>query len=159
MQDIIDRLQLAPLPHEGGWFRQYYLSPECDAAGRPCASAIHFLMTPEGFSALHRLHTPETWRWCEGAAAELLMLAPDGTGRLVALGPDEARGQVPEATVPGGVWQGARPLGAWTLVDCTMAPAWDEREFELGDRARLTAAHPAWAEHVRRLTRGSGRGV
>jgi predicted cupin superfamily sugar epimerase len=158
-REIIDRLALAPLPREGGWFRQYYLSPECDATGRPLASAIYFLMSPEGFSALHRLRTPEIWRWREGAAAELLVLAPDGTGRVIVLGPDTTRGQVPEFTVPGGVWQGARPLGAWTLVDCAMSPAWDEREFELGDRAGLVAEYPAWAEPIRRLSREPGGGI
>lgn len=158
-QEIIDRWGLEPLPREGGWFRQYHLSPERDATGRPRASAIHFLMSPEGFSALHRLRTPETWRWREGAAAELLLLAPGGAGRAVVLGPDAARGQAREFTVPGGVWQGARTLGAWTLVDCAMSPAWDEREFELGDRAGLEAEHPAWAELIRRLSRAPGSGI
>ncbi len=151
---IIDRLGLAPLPREGGWFRQYYLSPERDAAGRARASAIHFLMTPVGFSALHRLRTPETWTWREGAAVELLLLGPGaGAGRIARLGPEAARGEVPAVTVSGGVWQGARPLGAWALVDCAMSPAWEAAEFELGSRAELERAFPAWAEQIRRLTR------
>jgi predicted cupin superfamily sugar epimerase len=154
MQNIIGRLGLAPLPREGGWFRQYYLSPEHDATGRPRASAIHFLMSPAEFSALHRLRTPETWTWREGTPVELLLLGPEnGTGRLVLLGPDATRGEVPAVTVPGGIWQGARPLGAWSLVDCTMAPAWDETEFELGTRAELERAFPGWAEQIRALTR------
>lgn len=156
---LIARLGLAPLPREGGWFRQYYLSPERDATGRPHASAIHFLMTPAGFSALHRLRAPEIWRWREGAPVELLRLDPDGTGRLAVLGPDAAHGQVPAATVPGGMWQGARPLGPWALVDCAMTPAWDEREFELGERAALTARYPAWTENIRHLTRAPGGGI
>lgn len=159
LQSIIDQLGLAPLPHEGGWFRQYHLSPERDAAGRPRASAIHFLMSTEGFSALHRLQTPETWRWREGAAVELLLLGPGAIGRLVVLGPEARRDQVAKFTVPGGVWQGARPRGPWALVDCAMSPAWDEREFELGERTALTRTYPAWAEQIRQLTREQGGGI
>ena len=153
LPSVIDRLRLQPLPREGGWFRQYYLSPEQDARGRARASAIHFLMSPEGFSALHRLKTAETWTFREGAPIELLVLRPDGTGSVVRLGPDSAAGQELSVTVAGGSWQGARPLGAWSLADCAMAPAWDESEFELGRRDELTRLHPAWAELIRALTR------
>ncbi len=153
MQSIIARLELAPLPNEGGWFRQYHLSPERDERGRPRSSAIHFLISPEGFSALHRLRTPETWTFRDGAAVEMLLLLPDGSGQTVKLGLSPARGEIPSVTVAGGVWQGARTCGAWSLVDCRMEPAWDETEFELGSRDELLAQYPAWAEHIRTVTR------
>jgi predicted cupin superfamily sugar epimerase len=153
LQSIIDRLNLAPLPREGGWFRQYYLSQETDPHGRPRASAIHFLMSPEGFSALHRLRTDETWTFREGAPIELLLLLPDGSGKIVKLGGDAPAGQQPAITVPGGTWQGARTLGSWSLADCAMSPAWDEQEFELGSRGDLLRAYPAHEGLIRGLTR------
>lgn len=153
LQSIIDRLGLAPLPREGGWFRQYYLSSDQDKLGRARASAIHFLMSPAGFSALHRLQTSETWTYRDGAPIELLVLAADGTGQGVLLGSDASRGQRPAFTVPGGHWQGARPLGAWALADCAMSPAWDEREFELGLRDELVRRYPAHAGLITALTR------
>ena len=153
LQSIIDRLGLQPLPREGGWFRQYYLSPERDDKGRPRASAIHFLMSPDGFSALHRLRTDETWAFRDGAPIELLMLTPDGTGRVFRLGNDADAGERRAITVPGGSWQGARPLGTWALADCTMSPGWDEREFELGLRDDLVRQYPAHADLIHALTR------
>jgi predicted cupin superfamily sugar epimerase len=39
--------------------------------------------------------------------------------------------------VPKRVWQAAASLGAWTLVGCTVAPAFDFAGFEL--------APPGWA--------------
>ena len=33
--------------------------------------------------------------------------------------------------MPTGAWQQARSLGAWTLVGCTVAPAFDFAHFEL----------------------------
>jgi len=38
--------------------------------------------------------------------------------------------------VPGGAWQAARSLGEWTLVGCTVAPAFTFDGFEL--------APPGW---------------
>ena len=153
LQSIIDRLRLEPLPVEGGWYRQYFLSPERDPTGRPRASAIHFLMSPDGFSALHRLKTDETWTFRDGAPIELLLLRPDGTGEVIRLGHDTGAGQQPAITVPGGCWQGARPLGAWALADCAMSPAWDEREFEPGRRDDLVRQYPAYASLICSLSR------
>jgi hypothetical protein len=52
------------------------------------------------------------------------------------LGPDLRAGQRPQAIVPAGAWQTARSLGSWTLVGCTVAPA-----FEFGG---LELAPPGW---------------
>lgn len=156
LADLLARYRLEPLPGEGGWFRVHTVSNERDASGRPLASAIHFVVAdaPEGFSALHRLATPEVWHWREGAPVELLRLFPDGTGQTTVLGPATAAGQVGAVLVPGGVWQGARALGAWARLECTMAPAWIEAEFALGSRADLAARWPAWTAAIARLTRG-----
>jgi len=153
LHSVIARLGLEPLPVEGGWFRRYYVSPEVDATGRPRASAIHFVMSPEGFSAMHRLQAPETWTFAEGAPIELLVLAPDGTGQVVRLGPDAAAGHLPSFTVAGRCWQGARTLGSWSRADCAMAPAWVESEFELGSWEELSKQYPAQAPLLRALIR------
>lgn len=51
--------------------------------------------------------------------------------REVTLGPDLGMGQRPQAVVPAGAWQAARPLGDWSLVGCTVAPGFDFAGFEL----------------------------
>jgi thiosulfate/3-mercaptopyruvate sulfurtransferase len=56
----------------------------------------------------------------------------DGRNRLpTVLGRDLAAGQEPQATVPAGAWQSARSLGDWTLVGCTVAPAFEFSGFEM----------------------------
>lgn len=161
-QSLIARLGLAPLPHEGGYFRRTWTSPDTLPDGRPAGTAIYFLLTPEGFSALHRMRTAEVWHFHAGDRIEHLQLFPNerktATSCLTILGPEVLAGDTPQLTVPGGVWQGARlaPGAAehgWALVGCTMAPGWDDREFELGDRAALTAACPAEAARIAALTR------
>jgi predicted cupin superfamily sugar epimerase len=47
------------------------------------------------------------------------------------LGRDVTRGEQPQAVVPRGWWQAARPLGAWTLVGCVVAPAFEFAHFEM----------------------------
>jgi len=47
------------------------------------------------------------------------------------LGADLAAGERPQAVVPAGAWQAARPLGAWTLAGCTVAPAFEFSAFEM----------------------------
>ena len=165
-EKIIARLGLAPLPNEGGFFRQSWVSRERLADGRAAGSAIYFLLTPEGFSALHRLKTDELWHFYAGDPVEHLQLDPrDGSARLTTLGSDVLAGQTSQLIVRGGIWQGARLVlspteglapaagRGWALLGCTLAPAWDEREFLLGQRAELSTGFPAQAGLIAALTR------
>lgn len=157
-QAIITRLGLAPLPKEGGWFRQTWVSGARWADGRAAGSAITFLVTPEDFSALHRLKTDEVWFFQAGDALEHVRLERGGgAARVTRLGGDVAGGEVPQLVVPGGVWQGARlAVGGrrgWALIGCLMVPAWDEAEFELGSRAGLAGEFPGAQAEIEALTR------
>ncbi len=154
VQRIIDSLGLEPLPQEGGYFRQTWRSEG--------GSAILFLMTRDNFSAFHRIAQPELWHFHAGDAVEHVQLERE-TGRLrvTRLGAAVLAGELPQVIVPAGAWQGARlavesPSGGasgYALMGCTLAPAWDERGFELGSRAGLLEAFPAAAEWIRGLTR------
>ena len=152
-------LGLAPLAHEGGYFRQTWR--------REASSAIYFLLTQEDFSALHRLRrADETWHFYAGDTLQHAMLGPgDAVARLTTLGNDVLAGETPQLLVPAGVWQGARlapsgkgapataPRAGWALVGCTLAPAWDDKDFELADRAALEREFPGAAALIRALTR------
>lgn len=148
---LIARLQLAPLPGEGGWFRQ--------TSRRPAASAIFFLLTRADFSALHRIAQDEMWHFYAGDRVEHVQLPVDGTALVNRMGSDLMHGDRPQVLVPAGTWQGARLEPAattdagWALLGCTVAPPWDERGFELGERAALAAEFPGEATWVRALTR------
>ena len=154
--EIIAALRLEPLPNEGGFFRQTYVSALGLPGGRAAGTAIYFLITPDGFSALHRLRTEEIWHFYAGDVVEHLILDPaTGEGRKTHLGTGFAAGQTPQLVVPGDTWQGARLAdgGAWALLGCTMSPGWDAREFTLGERTGLAARFPDWAADIRALTR------
>ena len=164
--DVIQRLGLAPLPGEGGFFRQTWIAPESIPAGvlgdrYPRAAlvgtAIFYLVTdaPDGFSAMHRLPTDEVYHFYLGDPVEQLLLYPDGRSDVVVLGPDLTAGQRVQHVAPRDTWQGTRLCdgGRWALLGTTMAPGFDLRGYEAGDRAVLTAAFPQEATRIAALTR------
>lgn len=153
-QQIIASLRLEPLPHEGGYYRQTWSSE--------AGSVILFLVTPDAFSSLHRLGSTEVWHFHAGDGVEHVQLDPaTGEVRVTRLGSDILGGEAPQCVVPGGVWQGARcaPVSRTTgsvgyaLLGCSMAPAWDEARFDLGNRDALLEGFPAAADWIRALTR------
>ncbi len=150
---IIARFQLQPLPREGGWFRRVAVSAERHSDGRPVFSFIHFLMTPRGFSAIHRLKSEEAWEFIAGAPVELWIGGADGTAESFRLSAEIGGAGRPTALVPAGAWQGARTTGEWSLLGCQVTPAWEEAEFALGQQEELLRVFPAHAAIIRALTR------
>jgi predicted cupin superfamily sugar epimerase len=124
-QQVIDSLALEYLEGEGCWIRVLWRTPH--------ANAIYGLITPQDFSALHRLGEDEAWTYVAGDAADMLILHPDGTHERVMLGTDVGAGQVPHYNVPAGTWQGTLTTGEWTLVTCVLAPPFSG--FELATRS------------------------
>jgi predicted cupin superfamily sugar epimerase len=130
-RDVVERLGMAPHP-EGGWYVETWRSSSVDASGRAVASAILFLLAAGERSHWHRVDAAEIWQWSAGDAIELRISGPQ-PGRVEAhrLGGDVLAGDEPQVVVPPGAWQAARPLGAWTLVGCIVAPAFTFDGFEL----------------------------
>jgi hypothetical protein len=113
------------------------------------------MLTPDTFSAMHRLNGDEVYHFYLGDPAEMLILKPDGTGETLLMGQDIVSGMRLQHVVPGGVWQGSRlrPGGKFALLGTTMAPGFDPADFELGSRDELSARYPACAELIAALTR------
>jgi predicted cupin superfamily sugar epimerase len=128
-EDIIDRLSLRPHP-EGGLFRETYRHAAGDG-GRGALTVIYYVLRAGERSAWHRIDAVEVWHHYAGAPLRL-SLSEDGLSvRSVTLGDDLRSGQQPHAVVPDQVWQSAESLGGWTLVGCTVAPAFLFSGFEL----------------------------
>jgi predicted cupin superfamily sugar epimerase len=144
-EEIVAVLDLEPLPEEGGLYRQVWATPH--------GTAIYFLITPEEFSAMHRLGGPEIWHHYAGAPARMLLLHPDGTWERPWLGDDLRSGQRPMQVVEAGTWMGAETTGEWTLLGTTMAPPYHPAQFQLGVAEDLMAAYPAAAADIGRLAR------
>ena len=161
---IKELLDLRPLPEEGGYYAESYRADPLPPAAlpdrydgpRPVKTAIYYLLTPDTFSALHRLPTDEIFHFYLGDPVEQLQLLPDRGGRVVRIGPDLLAGERPQVLVPRGVWQGARlvPGGVhgYALLGTTMAPGFDFGDYEGGRREELIVAYPAFREWIEELT-------
>ncbi|VIO80666.1 hypothetical protein CI1B_84840 [Bradyrhizobium ivorense] len=131
--EIIARLDLQPHP-EGGHFRETFRDASCDISGRSRSTAIYFLLARGERSHWHRIDAVETWHYYAGAPLRLQIAQEGGSRHTVTLGPDVAGGERPQAIVPAGAWQAAESAGEWTLVGCTVAPAFEFAKFELAPK-------------------------
>jgi uncharacterized protein len=130
--EIIALLGLQPHP-EGGHFRETFRDNEADASGRSRSTAIYFLLARGERSHWHRVDAVEVWHHYAGDALTLQVADASGQ-REIRLGPDLAAGEVPQAIVPAHAWQAAECTGDWTLVGCTVAPAFEFTKFELAPK-------------------------
>ena len=141
---VVEILGLAPLPGEGGMFR--------NNLNDGSSTAIYFLVERDRPTMLHRLPGPEIFHHYMGAPARLVMLLPGGEVERPVLGTDLTAGERPQLMVPGGMWQALESLGDWALVGTTMAPGYREEDFELADRDALLGGWPDAEQLIRRHT-------
>ena len=151
--ELIRALGLQPHP-EGGFYAEIYRStalvvPDDARGARAALTTIYFLLAQGQRSRLHRVTSDEAWHFYEGDPLELTIIdrAFEHTERIT-LGPvrpvegghgdpplragnPPALPERPVHVVPAGMWQAARPLGAYTLVGCTVAPGFEFADFSM----------------------------
>ena len=129
-RQVIEALGLQPHP-EGGWFRETFRDTAAEGE-RAASTAIFYLLERGQVSAWHRVKdASEVWHHYAGGPLKLSLAAPGEAARAQVLGPDVFAGQTPQVVVPADWWQSAQPLGDWTLVGCTVAPAFEFASFEM----------------------------
>lgn len=140
-EQVRERLGLEFLEGEGVWIRLLWRNDS--------GNAIYGFLTPDEFSALHRLNEDELWVHVAGSSIDMLQLHPDGSIEQVRLGRGE--GETLHALVPAGSWQGSSTTGEWALVVCALAPPFSG--FELADALTDLSAWPDAAERAKELIR------
>ncbi len=133
--EIITLLGLEPHP-EGGYFRETFRDKAPDG-GRGGSTAIYFLLRAGERSHWHRVDAVEMWHWHAGAPLNLHVAEGargEGARQTVRLGAELRQGERPQGLVPAHAWQAAESLGDWTLVGCTVAPAFEFSGFELAPK-------------------------
>ena len=165
-EEIIQLLDLEPLPVEGGMFRQNYRSkdilaptdlPRRYTSPKPAGTAIYYLLTndSDSFSALHKLPTDEVYHFYLGDPVALSFLLPSGEVQQVILGQDLIAGQYVQHVAPADVWHGSRlvPGGEFALMGTTMAPGYTDEDFIPASREELLAQFPQNTGIIHELTR------
>ena len=130
-EQLIAHFELAPLPVEGGFFRETHRNAH--------STAIYYLLTAETCSLFHRLTGDEVYHFYLGDPVDLHLLRANGVLEIVRLGSDLAGGEFPQAVVPAGVWQGSRlaPDGEWALLGTTVHPGFEYTDLRLADASLL----------------------
>jgi predicted cupin superfamily sugar epimerase len=163
-EEVIKKLDLRPLPDEGGYYRQTYKSDmEFPTNGfgidldsmRRISTAIYFLETPDGFSALHRVRSDEVYHFYAGDSVDMIQIDDSGILSRFILGSDILNNQSPQLVVPKGKWQASRLKagGRWALMGSTVAPGFEFEDFELADRDRMLLQFPQLSQDIRSFTR------
>jgi uncharacterized protein len=132
---IRSALNMQPHP-EGGHYRELWRDTP-PAGGRGAASSILFFLAAGQKSRWHRIDASEIWIWQAGAPLLLRLSHLDGRRETIKLGPDASCGETFQGFVPPYVWQEAASTGAWTLVSCVVAPAFQFEGFELAPKEWL----------------------
>eukprot|EP00747_Dinoflagellata_sp_TGD_P186614 gnl/TRDRNA2_/TRDRNA2_43729_c0_seq1.p1 gnl/TRDRNA2_/TRDRNA2_43729_c0~~gnl/TRDRNA2_/TRDRNA2_43729_c0_seq1.p1 ORF type:complete len:196 (+),score=26.04 gnl/TRDRNA2_/TRDRNA2_43729_c0_seq1:70-588(+) len=155
--ELIKQFNLEPLLPEGGFFRRTHYSDQtvktADSEQRHASNAILYLMLKKNCSKMHRLKQDETWHFYHGSPMVVVELDSGAKEhhRLHMLGPVTS-GHSPQHTVKAGTWFGAFSSGELSLVGCSLGPAFEFEDFELGERQCLLAAYPGAKEVILRLT-------
>ncbi|PVI05785.1 hypothetical protein DM02DRAFT_610476 [Periconia macrospinosa] len=143
--DIIQQLGLTPHP-EKGYFKETFRDGTTDSNNRSYSTQIYYLLEgSDDTSHWHRVDATEVWHYYAGAPLSLELAAPIANSsssgaatdrkhdtKLATLGPDIFSEQQPQVVIDRNVWQRAKSLGNWTLVGCSVAPAFVESGFEMG---------------------------
>ena len=166
--EVANKLGLEPHP-EGGYFRETYRSQQTIPTirggdgkilkDRAVATAIYYLVTPDSFSALHKVSSDETFHFYTGDPVEMLLLKPNGDHEVVLLGSNILGGELPQFTVQAGYWQGTRLRAGSThfaLLGTTVYPGFDFQDFEMGTASALSQQYP---KAISLIERYSGEGV
>lgn len=128
-KQVIEKLGLQPHP-EGGFFRETYRHVDPDGE-RGLGTAIYFLLTADNYSHWHRIDALEIWHWYCGSTLTLTISENGEDSVAHRLGSDVMKGERPQVIVPPGAWQSAETLGDWSLVGCTVTPAFSFDRFEM----------------------------
>lgn len=129
VEELIKVLDLAPHP-EGGFYRETWRDRPA-GGGRGSGTAIYFLLPAGVENRWHRVDAAEIWHFYAGSPLELLISRDGERAESQVLGTNLLEGERPQIEVPPGAWQRARTLGPWTLVGCTVSPAFEFARFEI----------------------------
>ena len=138
---VIEALGLEQHP-EGGWYTQTWRDgPDSTQEGpRGQGSAIYYLLEEGQRSHWHRIDAVEIWHFHAGMPIELSISQDGKTNDLHLLGPDLDRNMRPQVIVPANAWQSAYAPFGWSLLGCTVTPAFLFETFELAPKGWMPGA-------------------
>ncbi len=133
---LIESLKMTPHP-EGGHFAETFRADDGSA------SLIFYLLKSDERSHWHRLTKNEILHFYDGDPMSVL-LSPDGVSvQEKTLGRDAIDNEPYHLIVPKGTWFSMQSTGDWSLIGCTVSPAFAFDDFELAPKGWMPGdGHP-----------------
>jgi predicted cupin superfamily sugar epimerase len=136
-----------------------FKSSSSSSSSRSISSTIYYLLDGGQISALHRLKSAdEIWHFYAGSSLTIYIIEEERTRKLgeFRLGNNIEGGDIFQLVViRRGSWFGAivNDPSSYSLVGCTVSPAFDFEDFELGQRENLVNMYPEYKQIIEKLTR------
>lgn len=168
----IKKLGLVQHP-EGGHYKETYRSDfmidthidsvnkqrnqSAQSEARSIASSIYYLLKGKQVSLFHKLNNAdEIWHFYAGSS--LTIYSINETKRKInefKLGHEFEIGEKFEILIRRGSWFGAKvnDVSSYSLVGCTVFPAFSFEDFQLADREALLASCPRYKDIIEMLTK------
>jgi len=133
---------------------QQTIPPEAYDGARSLGSVLYFLVTKESHIRLHRIRSDQMYHHYLGDPLEVLLLYPDGSGRVATVGPDLKAGMRPQLFIPGGTFHVSRlrSESSYALLGTTEWLGVEPADVELGNCEELIKAYPAFREEINTFT-------
>jgi len=133
---LIESLKMTPHP-EGGHFAETFRADDGSA------SLIFYLLKSDERSHWHRLTKDELLHFYDGDPMSVL-LSQDGMSiQRKTLGRDAVDNEAYHLIVPKGTWFSMQSTGDWSLIGCTVSPAFAFDDFELAPKGWMPGrGHP-----------------
>ena len=130
IEELIETHQLLPHP-EGGFYRETYRSA--------CSTGIFYLLSKGQKSSFHRIKSDEMWHFYGGDEISIVEINSNGAIKETFLNKDN-----PQYVVPANNWFGAYlpENSEYAFTGCTVAPAFDFKDFEMGNKEKLLQEFP-----------------
>ena len=133
---LIESLKMTPHP-EGGHFAETFRADDGSA------SLIFYLLKSDERSHWHRLTKDELLHFYDGDPMSVL-ISPDGVSiQRKTLGRNAVENEAYHLIVPKGTWFSMQSTGDWSLIGCTVSPAFEFDDFELAPKGWMPGdGHP-----------------
>ena len=125
--DLIKKLKLTPHP-EGGHFAESFR----DNKGN--VSLIYYLLQEGETSHWHKLTKNEILHFYDGDPVEIFLSKDKKEISTIILGRNINNQEYLHYVIKSQTWFGMKSTGSWSLIGCTVAPAFDYKDFELASK-------------------------
>ena len=126
-ENLIKKLQLVPHP-EGGYFSESYRDDKENV------SLIYYLLKKDQTSHWHKLTKNEILHFYDGDPIKIYLSKDQKNIDEVVLGRNLENSEFMHYVVESETWFGMKSTGNWSLIGCTVSPAFNYEDFKLAPK-------------------------